>query len=61
MKPAEDISRATKALVENHGNNAARVAEKRAETAELSGSAMAAHTWRQIAAAIRERRGARSL
>jgi hypothetical protein len=53
MKPAADISRAKKALLENHGTNAARVAEKRAETAERSGSTMAAHTWRQIAVAIR--------
>jgi hypothetical protein len=51
----DDILRSAKALIELHGKDAARVAEKRAENAELSGSAPSAHVWRQIAAAIRSR------
>jgi hypothetical protein len=50
----EEISRATKMLVETHGKNAARVAEQRAMNAELGGSGASAHIWRQIAASIRE-------
>jgi hypothetical protein len=50
----EDIARAATALIETHGVKAARVAEQRAENAELSGSSAAAHTWRQVAAAIRK-------
>jgi hypothetical protein len=50
----EDVSRATKILIETHGKNAARVAEQRAVNAELGGSGAPAHIWRQIASAIRE-------
>jgi hypothetical protein len=50
----EDVSRATKALIETHGKNAARIAEQRAENADLGDSGASAHIWRQIAAAIRK-------
>jgi hypothetical protein len=49
-----EVSRAMKALVDAHGKSAVRVAQQRAETADLGGSIAAAQTWRQIAAAIRE-------
>jgi hypothetical protein len=57
----KEISRATKALIETLGADAMRVAEKRAEAADLGGSSAAAHTWRQIARAIREGQSGRSL
>jgi hypothetical protein len=49
----DDLQRSAKALIETHGKQAVRVAEKRAENAELSGSSSSAHIWRQVAAAIR--------
>jgi hypothetical protein len=61
MTPTGEISRAMKALIDTHGKDAAQVAEKRAETADLGGSGTAAHTWRQIAGAIREGQRSRSL
>jgi hypothetical protein len=54
MTPTADISRAMKALVETHGKNAMRIAEQRAEAADLGGSGAAAHIWREIAAALRQ-------
>jgi len=49
----DDVLRSATALIEQHGKDAARVADRRAENAELSGAPASAHVWRQIAAAIR--------
>jgi hypothetical protein len=53
----EDVTRATKVLIETHGKNAVQVAEQRAVNAELGGSGASAHLWRRIAAAVREMQG----
>ena len=51
----DDVSRATKKLIDTYGKDAARVAEQRAMNAELGGSGVSALIWPQIAAAIREK------
>ena len=59
MPRMDDVLRSAEALIEQHGKDAARVADKRAENADLSGATASAHVWRQIAAAIRKIKGSR--
>jgi hypothetical protein len=49
----DKILRAANSLVAMHGKDAARVAEQRAENADLGGSMASAHIRRQIANVIR--------
>ena len=54
-KRMERLDRAMEALIETHGRNAGRVAERRAVDARLGGSDDSAVIWRQIANAIQRR------
>jgi hypothetical protein len=52
-----DLQRAARKLIEAHGNQAEKVAEKRAQNIGVEHDA-SAHTWRKIAEVVREiRRG----
>jgi hypothetical protein len=53
MSLMDEIRRAAQGLLEQYGEKAASVADRRAETAELGGSKGAGDLWRQVAAAIR--------
>ena len=57
MPLMEEIARAAAAVIAYHGTKAACVAEKRASNAELSGSASAAHIWREVLKAILKMQG----
>jgi hypothetical protein len=53
MSLMDEIRRAAQGLLEQYGEKAASVADRRAKTAELGGSNGAGDLWRQVAAAIR--------
>jgi hypothetical protein len=55
----DEVLRSAAALIEQHGKDAAQVADKRAENAQLGDAPAAAHVWRQIAAAIRKLKNSR--
>jgi hypothetical protein len=49
----DEIQRAAKGLLEQHGETAASVADRRAEAAEHGGSDGTGDLWRKVAEAIR--------
>jgi len=54
-----DVARAARNLIAEHGTAAESIAMARAKNAEESNQPAAAHTWRNIAAAVRGMRRGR--
>ncbi len=52
-----DVARAARNLIAEHGTAAESIAMARAKNAEESNQPAAAHTWRNIAAAVRRLQG----
>jgi hypothetical protein len=53
MLEPQEIARAARAMIDNHGEHAAAAAERRARNLSAYGQATTAASWLRIAAAIR--------
>lgn len=59
MMHDQEITRAARRMIDNHGARAAAEAERRASNLGFSGESDAAVTWQRIAAVVREIEAAR--